>query len=60
MLFVTKFILHLYYLLHLYTFKNNKNKICVKDNVSYQKKQAEQRDGKLIKAKKGMLKTLKT
>ena len=50
------FILHIY-ILHLYTFKNNKNKICVIGNISFDrkvpKKQAGQRDGKLIKAKKG-------
>ena len=47
-----------------YTFKKNINKICVKDNISFDrkvpKKQAEQRDGKLIRAREEMLKILKT
>lgn len=51
-------------LAQLYTLKNNRNKICVKGNISCDrnvpKKQAGQRDGKLLRAKEGMLKILKT
>ena len=51
-------------LAQLYTLKNNRNKICVKDNISCDrnvpKKQAGQRDGKLLRTKEGMLKILKT
>lgn len=51
-------------LAQLYTLKNNRNKICVKDNISCDrnvpKKQAGQRDGKLLRAKEGILKILKT